>query len=463
MVGGLRARAPGALAALGTLALLSCAGGPRLTHVLLISIDSLRADHLGAYGYARPTSPRIDRLAREGTLFERALSSTSWTLPAHAALFTGLADSRHGVVSDAFALSPQVPTLAASLAQAGFATGAVVSGPYLHPRYGLARGFGDYLNCMGFLDDGFGPLPGPRVNIHIDSHSDVTTPCVVRRAREWLSAHRAGPAFLFLHFWDVHYDYRPPSGYAERFDPGYDGALDASGYESNTAVDKGMARRDLEHLVALYDGEVAFADEGVGAVLDLLGEIGIAGRTLVLLVSDHGDAFFEHGEKGHQKDLHAEVVRIPLVLRGPGVPAGARRPGPAHITDVAPTILALLGLPWQRPGRPGEGMSLVPALASPNALAGRTLLMELFQPVRYAALEGLAVKLSRNLATGELLAYDLRRDPGELSPIPPPDAFVSELEARLKAIQPLAAPEPVAPEDLPPELDERLRALGYVK
>lgn len=462
LAGSPRAAAAG-LVAIGALA-AACAGRRPATHVVLISVDSLRADHLGSYGYAKPTSPRIDQLASQGTLFERALSSTSWTLPAHAALLTGLADSLHGVVNDSLALSPALPTLATALQRAGFATGAVVSGPYLHPRYGLARGFDDYLNCMGFLDDAFQPLPGPRSNIHLDSHGDTTTPCVVGKAREWLQRHRGGPAFLFLHFWDVHYDYRPPRGYAEHFDPGYAGRLDASKYEFNPAIHKNMAPRDLEWLVALYDGEIAYTDEGVGAVLDLLRELAIADRTLVALVADHGEAFFEHGEKGHQKDLHGEVVRIPLILRGPGVPVGLRHPGPAHITDVAPTILELLGVAWPSSGRRGEGIGLGAAFRDARALSGRWLLSELYHPSEQVALESLEFKLVRNIATNELVAYDLRRDRAEQRPLPPSGPGVAELADRLEEIRRFGtrhrAPRP---EPAPPELQERLRALGYVR
>jgi arylsulfatase len=457
---------PRAAAGLVAIAVLTaaCPGPRRASHVLLISVDSLRPDHLGSYGYAPPTSPRIDELARQGTLFERALSSTSWTLPAHAALFTGLADSLHGVSSDSLALSPALPTLATALRQAGFATGAVVSGPYLHPRYGLASGFDDYLNCMGFLDDAFQPRPGPRLNIHLDSHADTTTPCVVSRARDWLRAHAAGPAFLFLHFWDVHYDYQPPRGYAERFDPDYAGGLDASRYEFNPALHKDMPPRDLQHLLALYDGEIAYTDEGIGAVLDSLRELGIGERTLVVLVADHGEAFFEHGRKGHQKDLHGEVVRIPLILRGPGVPRGLRHPGPAHITDVAPTILELQGVAWPAAGALGQGISLAGALRDTKALAGRWLLSELRQPEPLAALESLERKLMKNLSSGEQAAYDLRADAAEQRALPASGAGLAELEDRLARLERLAAGRATArPDPAAPELLERLRALGYVK
>lgn len=445
------------------LPLLCGCGASAPTHVVLISIDSLRADHLGVYGYERDTSPHIDALAREGTLFERAVSSTSWTLPAHAALFTALADGIHGVQRADLALGPELPTLAERLRDAGYATAAVVSGPFLDPRFGLQRGFDEYLNCMSFLDDRFQTRSGAPLNLHRAGHADVTGPCVARRARAWLSRLRGRPGFLFLHFWDVHYDYIPPDGYAERFDPHYAGAVDARRFARNPAIHPDMAPRDLEHVIALYDGEVAATDERVGEVLRALDDLGLARATLVVLTSDHGDAFFEHGQKGHQKDLHRESIAIPLVLRGPGVPAGLRVPGPAHITDIGPTILDLLGL-----GAPplGDAVSLVPAFVDPDVLADRWVLSELNTTSReYVALESLDRKLIRDLRADATLAYDLAQDPGEARPISPSAEMVSRLDARIAGIQARAgaAAPAVRARKLPAEMLERLRVLGYVE
>jgi arylsulfatase A-like enzyme len=444
--------------------LAGCAERPSVPTVVLVSIDSLRADHVGAYGYAKPTTPRIDALARSGTLFERALSSTSWTLPAHVALLTGVADSVHGVVDESRALGPGLPTLAERLKARGFATAAVVSGPYLHPRFGLNRGFDRYLNCMGFLDDAFEPGPAAGTNIHLDSHGDVTSPCVVRRALEWLSGQRGRPAFLFVHFWDVHYDYRPPPGYAERFEPRYEGALDPSGFELNKAIHKDMPARDLQHLEALYDGEIAYTDEHVGRLLDGVAALGRSGAH-VALTSDHGEAFFEHGEKGHQKDLHAEVVRVPLVLNGPGVPAGTRLPGPAHITDLGPTLLDLLGLGAPAPRAEGDGWSLVPALRDSAALRGRRVASELeVGTARFAALETLDWKVIRRFGPDRAVLYDLALDPLEHRPLPAPPRMLAELNGwksgaarRASALGSLAVGRPTD------ALRDRLRSLGYVE
>ncbi len=454
------------LPALLTVLLLTagCSDGGPATHVVLVSIDSLRADHLGAYGYAKPTSPQIDALAREGTLVEQAVSSTSWTLPAHAALFTGLVDDLHKVTDPGRSLAPGVPTLAGRLADAGFATGAVVSGPFLLPRFGLARGFDDYLNCMSFLDDRFESRGV--VDFHRASHADRTGACVVRRAAEWLRAHRDGPAFLFLHFWDVHYDYAPPPDQVARFDPDYAGGLDASDFARNPAIAPGMSPRDLEHLVALYDAGIADTDARLGEVLALLAELGLDERTLVIVTSDHGDAFFEHGEKGHQKDLHAEVLRIPLVLRGPGVPRGLRLAGPAHITDVAPTVLELLGLPAVDLTGVGVGRSLVPAFADPELLAQREVYALLRSSGRHAAsLEGRSHKVMVDRIAGSVRAYDVRADPAETDPLERSREHLLRLQARVRALRERARqlPEPGSLAAPDPAVEERLRELGYVE
>ena len=435
---------------------------PRPSHILILSIDSLRADHLGCYGYERETSPHIDRLASEGVLFERALSSTSWTLPAHAALFTGLADSLHGVTHGGRALAAGIPTLAERLSEEGWATAAVVSGPHLHPRYGLSRGFDEYLGCMSYLDAGFRPkLSG---NLHAASHQDVTGPCVVEQAGAWLDEHRDGPALLFLHFWDVHYDYLAPQPWAGRFDPEYLGSIDSSDFAHNPAISPDMESRDLEHVVALYDEEIAFTDSQIGEILARLDALGLRETTLVVLLADHGEAFFEHSRKGHQKDLHAEAIRIPLVLRGPGVPTGVRRPGPASITDVMPTVLEMLGLIPDRPTGAGSGRSLVGALGDANALADRLIFTELYAKAgALVSLEGLEQKLVRDLRTRDVTRYDLSSDPLEQEPRRVSEADSKALTAYRTAVRLRAQefPEPDAVVGIDPQSRQRLKELGY--
>ncbi len=439
-------------------------GGSGPTHVVVISIDSLRADHLGSYGYDRATSPNIDRLASDGTLFEQAQSSTTWTLPAHAALFTGLVGSLHGVLDHAHSLSKDLPTLAERFAAAGWATGAVVSGPYLHPRYGLARGFDDYLNCMSFLDEAFQAKGIGELNRA--SHGDENGACVLRRATQWLSDHRDGPAFLFVHFWDVHFDYAPPVPWEKRFDPNYVGDMNGRNFLRNPAIRRKMDPRDLEHLIALYDGEIGYTDVLVGRLLDQLDAQGIGSSTLVVLTSDHGDAFFEHGVKGHQQDLHVEALRIPLLFRGPGVPRGVRRPGPASIIDVAPTLLELTGLEAPGPPAVGRGVSLVEAMRDPTVLDDRWVFAELRCCGHWdTAVVGRDTKIVRDRLTDSLQVYDLKQDPGERRPRAPTIEESGRINGTLWGLKRHAPNFPAADKIGPPaaELGEQLRALGYAE
>jgi arylsulfatase A-like enzyme len=190
----------------------SCGRVDRLQGILLISIDSLRADHLGCYGYGRPTSPRLDALAREGTFFHTAVSTTSWTLPAHMSLLTGLLPEAHAVQKMSQRLDPKRACLAEILREAGFRTGAVVSSPLLDKTFGFDRGFESYENFASLspvMGSGEGVAGGPGD----PSHADTSGARVVDAATAWLRAHGKEPFFLFVHLWDVHYDYDPPPPY----------------------------------------------------------------------------------------------------------------------------------------------------------------------------------------------------------------------------------------------------------
>jgi arylsulfatase A-like enzyme len=230
-------------------------------NVVLVSIDSLRADHLGLYGYSRATSPAIDRLGREGAVFTQCRSTTSWTLPAHMSLLTGRSLLGHGVVGDDRRLGPGVPTLAQAFHDAGYATGAVVSAPYLQSRYGFNAGFDDY-------DD-----TSISFKTNEDSYKTVTAPQLNAAAEKWLAAHADRPFFLFLHYWDVHYDYAPGAPYDRMFDPDYRGDVSGDNFYFNPRVNAHMNARDLEHVVALYDGEIRLVDDHIAklrAALDRL-------------------------------------------------------------------------------------------------------------------------------------------------------------------------------------------------
>jgi arylsulfatase A-like enzyme len=200
----------GALAA-ALIAVMGCSGDPKPAppNIILVSIDSLRASSLGCYGYKRETSPFIDELAEKGVRFENAISTSSWTLPAHAALFTGLYDSTHGLVDNGQRLADGLVTLAEVLRARGYHTAGFFSGPYLHPTFGLARGFDVYESCMTTTPDEASEeeIRGGAQLVAGPSHRDVTGPRTLEKVSRWADRDLEEPFFLFVHLWDVHYDY----------------------------------------------------------------------------------------------------------------------------------------------------------------------------------------------------------------------------------------------------------------
>lgn len=306
-------------------------------NILLVSIDTLRADHLGAYGYHRDTSPNIDSLAADGALFTHAISPSAWTLPSHVTLLTSLPPNEHRVIGSNRRLRDHVPTLAEVLAANDYDTAGFVSGPYLQATHGYARGFATY----------------DEEEVHargVESQEAVTSPGLLRRVSDWLSQWAAEsprkPFFVFLHMWDVHDHYAPPPPYDEMFDPEYGGEMRSSeAFPWSTPISQ-VPRRELEHLIALYDGEIRFTDEHLGKVLDQLETMGVASDTLVIVTSDHGEEFYEHQAAGHSRSLFDELVNVPLVMRYPArVPAGLVFDRQVRLMDVGPTVLGLVGIP----------------------------------------------------------------------------------------------------------------------
>ncbi len=300
-------------------------------NVVLISIDSLRADHLSCYGYRRPTSPAIDALAEEGILFENANSQAPWTLPAHASLLTSRYPRTHQVTSRTRRLAPGTPTLAARLQEQGYSTHAVVSGPFMHSQFGMNQGFDHYDDELARLE-------------HRQSHEVVTSPSIHDKTVRILEDVRP-PFFLFLHYWDVHYDYIPPAPYDTMFSENSRSTMTSHRFISNPAICEDMKPRDLRHLIALYDGEIAWVDAHIGKLVEELRRGGWWDRTLLVLTSDHGDEFFEHGEKGHQHSLYQELIHVPLIVRVPEGPRGMRLRERVQLIDVMPTVLGWLDVP----------------------------------------------------------------------------------------------------------------------
>jgi len=301
------------------------------SNIILISVDSLRADHLGTYGYSRPTSPNIDALASGASVFERASSQAPWTLPSHVSLLTSLYPRSHQTTALNRSVPAAATTLAGELKQFGYRTHAIVSGPFMRSSFGMDRGFDHYDEDLA--------LGG-----HSVSHRAVTSGQIHQRMNRLLD-HTPAPFFLFLHYWDVHYDYLPPAPYDEMFDPDYRGDLSSEAFIRNDEIWSGMPPRDLEHLIALYDGEIRYADAQLGRLLAWLKEREVFENTSILVTSDHGEEFSDHGSmEGHQWTLYDEVLRVPLVLRIPGRAEGAVVEDLVDLLDLAPTLLESAGL-----------------------------------------------------------------------------------------------------------------------
>jgi uncharacterized sulfatase len=445
---GVRARL--ALLAVG-LAACGPAPEPGAPDILLISLDSVRADTLTFLD--EETAPNLARLARRGTRFTQAISGTSWTLPTHAQMFTGMPPALHGLQESDLVLDPLLATLPEELREGGYRTAGFYTCWYLTDAYGFGRGFDLYENAMQggddlvrsleqALEEGGAPEDQRRAfRRQVPAQRDITSPRVVERARAALE--RMGdedPVFLFAHFFDPHFDYVPPPPHDTRFDPDYAGSMTGEDFWTNPEIfdasrtpPRVVSDRDLEHLRALYRGEVAWTDAAIGELLDALEARGRLDETLIVVTADHGEEFFEHGGRGHRQTLHDEVLRVPLLV----VPPRSRVPAPAPVceaqvslSDLLPTVLDLAGL--EAP--PGlYGISLRPALeggvlpARPQ-VATLSLPLEGGRPGR-ALLEALRTpeeKLLRTWARFEgeeetrlvgVAWYDLVADPDEAQPV----------------------------------------------
>jgi arylsulfatase A-like enzyme len=460
--GSSRARARRRLAAALVASCAACGPAPEVAappSIVLISVDSLRADRLGVYGAERDTSPAIDALAAEGARFAEALSTTSWTLPSHASLLTGLSIPAHRVRKPRHRIDPARTLLAEHLADQGYRTAAFVSAPFLDRKYGFAQGFEVYENLQ--------PIGGvsipPPMDLIDASHAGNTADTEIDAALAWLAERPPGeePWFLFLHLWDVHYDYTPPEPYARMFDPEYAGALDVTGFRNNPAIHPGMAARDLAHVRARYDAGIRWIDAQLARLLAAVRAREPGDRILVSLVSDHGDEFFEHGGKGHYQTLYEESLRIPWLVRLPGVvPAGTVVEGPVALDDVAPTLLALAGLP---PLAEATGRDLSPWAtgASASPIPGAVLLT--LYP--RAALRAADWKVIVDTKTGETRAFDLIRDPGEQQPAagsPRSEEVLARLEEALDHAAGLSWSGTVDV-SLDAKTRDQLEALGYLE
>lgn len=428
--------------------------------VILLSVDSLGAAHLGAYGYARATSPQIDRLASEGVLFERVISQSNWTKPSLASIHTGLypfvhkADSA-GEAGDrttevdprrANLLTDRFRTLAQEFQEGGYATAGFTNGGYAHSFFGFGRGFDRYENRAGGLKS-----------------------CVYHLL-EWVHGLPAGsPFFAFIHAWDIHFPYpdRPP--YNRLFTTGRARVVLTS--EVRAKVNSGTRRLradEIEFLRGLYDGGVRYVDGLVKLLLDELAALGLAGRTVLALTADHGEAFMEHGKVEHTGCLYQEVLRIPLVLHAPTILTPGHVPAQVRAIDLMPTLLDLCGL---TPKGEIQGFSLLPWIDG----ARRDHLVAVSETERAGGQRAISdgrFKLIRFLQEERSELYDLVEDPGERRSLTGElPAVRGRLEALLDAWERESAAlrdrywqdrPAVEAEEMAEDVIRRLEELGYL-
>lgn len=360
------------IALLGALGLSSCQGlakdstllDRRSHNVVVVVVDSLRADRLGAYGHDRPgVSPRIDGLAAEGVTFEQAQTAATWTLPSVASLFTGLHPLSHRTYNASEKLADPFVTLAETLGLFGYKTAGFVSGIFLNSQFGLGQGFETWSDIpVDFSSRG--PRP-PRKT------SDALMPEVLT----WLGAHRQERFFLFVHLMDTHPPLDlPADGDTRVFDPEYSGVLDDESLDlrikkrtfGRLIHQKGgravmLEPADVAHLDARYDAGVQYSDRYFGQLLDALAKHGLDDETIVVLTSDHGLDLLDHNTlfSYPSQAPYQEISHVPLIVRHPDGPKGLRVPDPVSLVDVLPTLLDLLGLPANEGA---EGRSIMPAM-----------------------------------------------------------------------------------------------------
>jgi arylsulfatase A-like enzyme/Tfp pilus assembly protein PilF len=422
----------GASLALAGLAALLLLRGPRdelfTGNLLVITLDTTRADSLGAFGGEGNHTPNLDRLAREGILFKNCVTPVPLTLPAHVSLFTGRTPLAHQVRNNGrYALAPSETTMAERFKEAGFRTYALIASYVLLGRFGLNQGFDEYDDSL----DSYKVLNSYNTEIPAD--------VVSSRFLGWLARHKDERFFAWVHFYDPHEPYRPPAEYRDE-------------------VDGSDPKR-------LYLGEVEFMDHHIGRILEGLKSLGLGPKTLIVAVGDHGEAFAEHGERGHAIFCYEENIRVPLIFYQETALARKRVVEErVSLTDILPTLLNIFGL---EAGRGIHGRSFAPALrpgkADPQA---RPLYVESlygFEDWGWAPLTGLIDGDLKFISLPRPELYDLRRDPGEKENLfeARPDEAKRLKELLASFVSSHAELQSQSTREMTAEDIRRLQALGY--
>lgn len=409
------------LAGAGTWFLTQQRSVPDIKHVVLISMDTTRADYLSCYGYKQKTTPNIDKLADKGYLFKETTTTIPLTLPAHTSMLTGTIPPHHGKHEnkDPY-FDPSNVTLAELLKMKGYSTGAFVGAQILNRSFGLNRGFDTYQD--EFAEKGASERRGEEVN---------------RAAFDWLEKQKDSPVFLFLHYYDPHDDYDPPEPFAAKF-------------------------KDSP-----YAGEIAYTDYCIGKVVDKLKKLDMYDSSLIIVTGDHGELLGEHGESGHMYFIYENAIKVPMIYKLPGSNGPKKINDIAGIVDIVPTVCDLLKI---EPPSPIEGKSLAEYFTdTPPEPAERYLYCESLYPTKYDANTLLSLVGTRwkYIQTTRPELYDLQNDPGELKNLVETDKHRHRariLKDRLKQVLEQTVRKEKNDQDAPlsPEALKHLQSLGYV-
>jgi arylsulfatase A-like enzyme/Tfp pilus assembly protein PilF len=396
-------------------------GSLKNDNVLLITLDTTRADHLPVYGYKNVKTPGIDRLAETSLIFDDAIAQVPLTLPSHTSILTGLLPIGHGVRdNEGYLLDPKVISLAAILKGGGYTTAAFVSAFVLDSRFGLNQGFDSYFDKF-------------------DAYREVNRDEIQRSAEEteaevekWLPANKDKRFFCWVHFYDPHDPYDPPEPYA-------------STYASNR-----------------YDGEIAYMDRSVGKLLAKLDDLGLTDRTLVIVTGDHGEGLGEHDESTHKMLLYGTTLRVPLLMRVPGG-AQKRIPGVVRHIDLAPTILDLLGFP---PSTAMQGSTLVPLVNGTETTRRVAYSESLYAELHYgwSPLKSMTTDRYAFIDSPKAELFDRKADPGQRhNLIHEQEAIAQDLRAEIQSITDRFGRKDLkGPQPMDAEAEQKLRSLGYL-
>ena len=394
-------------------------------NVVIITIDTLRADHLGCYGYKQIRTPNIDALASESARFERAYTPVPVTLPAHTVIFTGTYPVFSGMHDfSGNKLSPKQLTLASVLKRQGYTTGAVIGSAVLDSRFGLSQGFDFYYDHFDFN------------RLQESNLEEMERPgnVVADVALDWLGKNRQNTFFLWMHLYDPHYPYRPPPPYSEQY-------------------------KDR-----LYDGEIAFADVQVGRLISFLKANNIYRNTLIVLTGDHGESLGEHGEKTHGFFIYNATLHVPVLIHLPGSTSTKTVSELVSLVDLMPTVLEVLKV--EIPAEV-QGHGLLPLMVPKKAEESRNLYAETFLPrlhFNWSELRAVETDRYQFIDAPKPELYDLSKDPGETQNLyADKKAVAGELRNRLTTLiaQYSAGQELAEKTGLDPALMERLKSLGY--